>query len=309
MPRTKSSFFEYQTSLKIVLDGNSQSGKTALAKCFEACFSNKPREFSHEYRPTIGVDLRTSSDDYYKYQIWDTAGQQNHSRSPDITYYRDAAAIFLTFRLDLATNVLESVVRWQLLTVQTQLNNLPKPPLVYFVGTKADLLHPELLEKHLKTLGRLLLESKNVEPYIFKTSAKTEVYEEFHVTPNKKGEPTLVSTSQPGILNNGANPLLNRVKETLDNHDKLNQKINDVIQRLREEKSGCSCFGGFFQKMTTEEKIKKIETAKASGDLNDLKKALAKNRSWLGFLFGRKATSYQEVVKEFPDIFRSARNG
>lgn len=79
--------YEFDSLFKIVLIGESNSGKTSMLLRFaDSVFSDK-------YLCTIGVDFKIKTlkidDKIVKMQVWDTAGQERF-RSISIAYYRNS---------------------------------------------------------------------------------------------------------------------------------------------------------------------------------------------------------------------------
>src|SRR3990167_193238 len=69
---------------KVIIVGPAKAGKSSL---LQKILDNKTPSPSEEYTPTIGVEFGTYTDDATKFQIWDTAGQENF-RSITRSYYR-----------------------------------------------------------------------------------------------------------------------------------------------------------------------------------------------------------------------------
>ena len=79
--------YEFDSLYKIVLIGDSNSGKTSLLLRFADSI------FSEKYLCTIGVDFKIKTlkidEKIVKMQVWDTAGQERF-RSISIAYYRNS---------------------------------------------------------------------------------------------------------------------------------------------------------------------------------------------------------------------------
>ena len=79
---------------KIVILGNSNVGKT----CVVNRFANDV--FLESSQPTIGANFVTKKIDmgncYYKFEVWDTAGQEKY-RSLTPMYYKGAAAAVIVY--------------------------------------------------------------------------------------------------------------------------------------------------------------------------------------------------------------------
>lgn len=87
----------YDHLIKIVLAGDSSTGKSCLLTRFADGYFNQP------YLSTIGVDFKLRTVTYdsstIKLQIWDTAGQERFKVITS-SYYRGANAIFIVFDLN-----------------------------------------------------------------------------------------------------------------------------------------------------------------------------------------------------------------
>lgn len=98
----------YQYIFKIVLIGDSNTGKTSLIHRFVN------RAFDEKYLCTIGVDffMKTVNVDgnVVKLQIWDTAGMEKY-RSISSSYYRGSHSALVIFDLT-AKSTFENVTKW-----------------------------------------------------------------------------------------------------------------------------------------------------------------------------------------------------
>ncbi|CAE7253023.1 ryh1 [Symbiodinium natans] len=146
-------------SYKVVLVGDSRTGKTSLLKqCVE-------HQFSTEVLPTAGLDFQWkkvfSGHEWVKLKLWDTAGEDRF-RSLMPAYLQDAAAAIVVY----------DVTCWRSWCAARDWVNLVhhelgKETLLAMVGNKADLEGREVPQDAAReeslTLGALFLE----------TSAKT----------------------------------------------------------------------------------------------------------------------------------------
>jgi len=87
---------DIDTSLKVIVVGNGQVGKTSMITRFAKGI------FTNEYKKTIGVDFLekkmhiTSIGEEVTYLLWDTAGQEEYDALTR-TYYKGAGACILAF--------------------------------------------------------------------------------------------------------------------------------------------------------------------------------------------------------------------
>lgn len=83
--------------LKVILIGDSYTGKSSLMKRFER------NSFDADFRATVGVDFRqkdvTVDGEIYTMQIWDTAGHERY-KSLTRAFYKGADCCLLTFAVD-----------------------------------------------------------------------------------------------------------------------------------------------------------------------------------------------------------------
>ncbi|XP_051536250.1 ras-related protein Rab-34-like [Myxocyprinus asiaticus] len=123
---------------KVIVVGDVAVGKTSLSNRF--CKDT----FDMTYKATIGVDFEMERFVVlgvpFSLQLWDTAGQERF-RCIASTYYRGAQAIIVVFDLS-NYNSLDSAREW---LEDAMNNNDPSSVLLYLVGTKKDLSHPDQL--------------------------------------------------------------------------------------------------------------------------------------------------------------------
>ncbi|XP_063067365.1 ras-related protein Rab-36 [Engraulis encrasicolus] len=122
---------------KAVVVGDLNVGKTCLINrfCKDA--------FDRDYKATIGVDFEIERFELsgvpFSLQIWDTAGQEKFKCIAS-AYYRGAHVIITVFDMsDIRT--LEHTRQW---LVEALRENEPSACSVFLVGTKSDLLAPEM---------------------------------------------------------------------------------------------------------------------------------------------------------------------
>ncbi|KPU77632.1 uncharacterized protein Dana_GF24974 [Drosophila ananassae] len=121
---------------KVIFVGDCSVGKTAIVNRF--CFDR----FQSNYKATIGVDFElenfTVLGHNYSLEMWDTAGQERFKCIAG-AYYRNASVVVVTYDMT-KRDTLESARKW----LSSALNyNVNQKPLVFLVGTKADLLSKE----------------------------------------------------------------------------------------------------------------------------------------------------------------------
>ena len=99
---------EYDHLLKILLVGDSGTGKTSILLSFTS------DSFAEKDKPTIGVDLKVKMLTYQqkklKLTIWDTAGQERF-RTLTSAYYRGAHAILLVYDVT-SRKSFENIKEW-----------------------------------------------------------------------------------------------------------------------------------------------------------------------------------------------------
>ena len=124
----------YQYIFKVILIGDSNTGKTSLINRFV----NKT--FDEKYLCTIGVGffMKTIEVDEQtiKLQIWDTAGMEKY-KSISSSYYRGSHAAFVIFDLT-NKNTFESITKW--IEAYHKSNNPQFQKNVILIGNKSDLV-------------------------------------------------------------------------------------------------------------------------------------------------------------------------
>ncbi len=121
----------YDVLLKVVIIGNSGTGKSCLLK---RCASNT---WDGTYITTIGVDFEIKSvrlgDKLVKLQIWDTAGQERF-RGITTAYYRGAHIVLVVYDIT-SLESFRAVPKW------IEEARSPGPaPVIMIVGNKLDLV-------------------------------------------------------------------------------------------------------------------------------------------------------------------------
>ncbi|XP_026861255.2 ras-related protein Rab-34 [Electrophorus electricus] len=123
---------------KVIVVGDVAVGKTCLINRF--CKDT----FTKSYKATIGVDFEMERFEVlgvpFSLQLWDTAGQERFKCIAS-TYYRGAHAIIVVFDLSNYYS-LDNARQW---LEDAMIDNDPSSVLLFLVGTKKDLSHPDLL--------------------------------------------------------------------------------------------------------------------------------------------------------------------
>lgn len=154
--------FTYQFIFKIILIGDSGTGKTSIMQRFVTS------QFSDKYSCTIGVDFMTKSiqieKETIKLQIWDTAGMEKF-RQITTSYYRGAQAVIICF--DLSNRITyNSLSKW--INDFCTNHNPVLEKIVIIVGNKADLIDERAVS--IEEIENFVKENKYI---YFETSAKT----------------------------------------------------------------------------------------------------------------------------------------
>ena len=120
---------EYQ--YKIVILGNSNVGKTCIVHRFAH------DEFLDSSQPTIGANFVTkrfeADSTLYKFEVWDTAGQEKY-RSLTPMYYKGAAAALVCYDISMPGS-LDAAREW----IRELHDHAPPTVVIALVGNKADL--------------------------------------------------------------------------------------------------------------------------------------------------------------------------
>ncbi|EDW17242.2 ras-related protein Rab-34 [Drosophila mojavensis] len=121
---------------KVIFVGDCAVGKTAMVNRF--CYD----KFQSNYKATIGVDFELENFSIlghnFSLEMWDTAGQERFKCIAG-AYYRNASVIVAAYDMSKRES-LEAAKKW----LSSALNyNTAQKPLIFLVGTKADLLTKE----------------------------------------------------------------------------------------------------------------------------------------------------------------------
>ena len=150
----------YNYLIKFIIIGDAAVGKSNLLVRYTS------GQFKEEYQLTIGVEFGSNnviiSDNTYRIQIWDTAGQENF-RSITRSYYKNTACAIIVYEISNKKSF-ENISSW----IEECKNTAPKSILMVLVGNKCDLEdNREVTEEE----GRELAEKNRM--LFFETSAKT----------------------------------------------------------------------------------------------------------------------------------------
>ena len=186
----------YDYSYKLIIIGNSGTGKSSLIK---AAVSN---EFRKDYQTTIAFEysslsVKINNDKIYKLQIWDTCGQEIY-RSLISNFYRNASLAVLLYSInDLKS--FEALDEW--------INDLREKAnsdiIIFLVGNKNDLEEERVIsfeqgkqyakEKNLNFFAETSAKEGNYTKEIFMEAAK-----QLHLSPIGKS----LNSSMSGFENN-----------------------------------------------------------------------------------------------------------
>ena len=149
----------YNYLIKFIIIGDAAVGKSNLLVRYTS------GQFKEEYQLTIGVEFGSNnviiSDNTYRIQIWDTAGQENF-RSITRSYYKNTACAIIVYEISNKKSF-ENISSW----IEECKNTAPKSILMVLVGNKCDLDNREVTEEE----GREFAEKNGM--LFFETSAKT----------------------------------------------------------------------------------------------------------------------------------------
>ena len=200
--QSHSPFIKGKTDIKIVILGNSGTGKTSF---YNLWINNK---FDEEYKATIIPDfsfkIYNYKGNYYKVQMWDLAGQDKTIYTSKV-FTKGAHGCLILYDAE-NHDSFENTIKWkQSLDENTKfVDETPIPTLL--VQNKIDLVDPQNLEK----------DEKDLEQFV-----------------NDHGFLSFVRTSckKRQNVNESMDVLLSVVIDKLEEYYKINNIPLDIVQR------------------------------------------------------------------------------
>lgn len=217
----------YSFIFKIILIGNSNTGKTSLINRY---INNT---FDDKYMCTVGVDfmmkkIQVDNIDL-KLQIWDTAGMEKYKQITT-SYYRGAQVAVVVFDLT-CHNTFEAVKKW--IDDFLMICNKNIKPIIALVGNKCDLANERKVTQ--EEIDKFMKINSNSYTYI-EASAKSGVnVEELFIKLSKE----LLARCKSALLNKK-----NNGDNSLTPDDGVEVKITDTFHSLisqERQKKKCYC--------------------------------------------------------------------
>ena len=151
----------YDYSYKLIIIGNSGTGKSSLIK---SAVSN---DFKNDYQTTIAFEysslmIKINNDKTYKLQIWDTCGQEIY-RSLISNFFRNASLAVVMYSIT-ESKSFEALDEW-VNELREQANS---DIIIFLVGNKSDLEEERVISYE---QGKQYAKDKNLNFFI-ETSAK-----------------------------------------------------------------------------------------------------------------------------------------
>ena len=155
----------YDNSFKLIIVGNSGTGKSSLIK---AAVSS---EFRKDYQTTIAFEysslmIKINNEKIYKLQIWDTCGQEIY-RSLISNFYRNASLAVLLYSIN-DSKSFESLDEW----IKDLREKANSDIIIFLVGNKNDLEEERVISFE---QGKQYAKEKNLN-FFAETSAKEGNY-------------------------------------------------------------------------------------------------------------------------------------
>lgn len=152
---------------KVMFVGDPRCGKTSLISRFTTS------KFSHEYKPTLGADLKTEYfnvlDIDYSIQLWDVPGHESLEYTAQ-SYFKKSNVIVVVFDLTRPSTLINAM-KW----MREALNaNSRSSPVRFLVGTKSDKLERKTLES-LEAHAVLVAQELDFEYFSVSAKKGTEV--------------------------------------------------------------------------------------------------------------------------------------
>ena len=153
--KDQSRFLKGRTDIKIVILGNSGTGKTSFCNLWVN------NEFNEEYKPTImsefSFKMYNYKGNYYKVQIWDLAGQDKNIYTSRV-FTKGAHGSLILYDAENQESF-ENTIKWKK-SIDDNTTFVDETPLpITLVQNKIDLVDPENLEKDGEELKKFVEEN------------------------------------------------------------------------------------------------------------------------------------------------------
>ena len=153
--KDQSRFLKGRTDIKIVVLGNSGTGKTSFCNLWVN------NEFNEEYKPTImsefSFKMYNYKGNYYKVQIWDLAGQDKNIYTSRV-FTKGAHGSLILYDAENQESF-ENTIKWKK-SIDDNTTFVDETPLpITLVQNKIDLVDPENLEKDGEELKKFVEEN------------------------------------------------------------------------------------------------------------------------------------------------------
>ena len=150
--KDQSRFLKGRTDIKIVVLGNSGTGKTSFCNLWVN------NVFNEEYKPTImsefSFKMYNYKGNYYKVQIWDLAGQDKNIYTSKV-FTKGAHGSLILYDAE-NQDSFENTIKWKK-SIDDNTTFVDETPLpITLVQNKIDLVDPENLEKDEKKLKKFV---------------------------------------------------------------------------------------------------------------------------------------------------------
>ena len=150
--KDQSRFLKGRTDIKIVVLGNSGTGKTSFCNLWVN------NVFNEEYKPTImsefSFKMYNYKGNYYKVQIWDLAGQDKNIYTSKV-FTKGAHGCLILYDAE-NQDSFENTVKWKK-SIDDNTTFVDETPLpITLVQNKIDLIDPENLEKDEEELKKFV---------------------------------------------------------------------------------------------------------------------------------------------------------
>ena len=150
--KDQSRFIKGRTDIKIVVLGNSGTGKTSFCNLWVN------NEFNEEYKPTImsefSFKMYNYKGNYYKVQIWDLAGQDKNIYTSKV-FTKGAHGCLILYDAENQESF-ENTTKWKK-SIDDNTTFVDETPLpITLVQNKIDLVDPENLEKDEEELKKFV---------------------------------------------------------------------------------------------------------------------------------------------------------